>query len=239
MQPNFWQWTGEDEQRLRFYQQFIQPGDLVYDVGANVGNRTKVFLKLRAKVVAFEPQQDCADYLEKIERLLKKQQNFTLVKKALGRSEGEGTMRLGQASVLSTLSEEWIERVNQSGRFSQHQWQANQPVQIITLDQAMQQFGRPTFIKVDVEGYEYEVLSGLSTPVNYISIEFAAENIQSTLNCIDYIHSLSPDVVFQISLAESMQFDFTSWVSAQQVKQSLADLVSRDRLAWGDVYMRC
>jgi hypothetical protein len=38
-----------------FYRRFIRPGDLVFDVGANVGKRSAVFLDLGATVVAIEP----------------------------------------------------------------------------------------------------------------------------------------------------------------------------------------
>jgi FkbM family methyltransferase len=234
-QSIFWKWTEEDEQRLKFYQEFIKPGDLVYDVGANVGNRTKVFLKLGARVVAFEPQNECADFLKKV---LKKEPNFTLVRKAVGDRESSGQMFLGEASVLSTLSEQWMQFAKESGRFDQHKWNRTQPVLISTLDKAIQDFGVPSFIKIDVEGYEFVALSGLSQPIDHISIEFAAESIESTLKCIDYISLLSPKVVFQISQGESMRFDLTAWVPAQEIKQILSGLVSKESLAWGDIYMR-
>src|ERR1051325_7606598 len=77
----FSKWTENDERRFNFYKQLINPGDLVFDVGANLGNRTKAFLKLGAHVVAFEPQRMCADFLE---AMLKNDRHFKLVKKALG-----------------------------------------------------------------------------------------------------------------------------------------------------------
>ena len=40
---------------VRFYAGIIKKGDLVFDVGANYGNRAKVFHKIGAKVIAFEP----------------------------------------------------------------------------------------------------------------------------------------------------------------------------------------
>lgn len=58
-------WGPDDAARLEFYSQFIHPGDLVFDVGANVGNRTKIFLRLGARVVAFEPQASCARVLQR------------------------------------------------------------------------------------------------------------------------------------------------------------------------------
>lgn len=57
----FRQWTKDDDLKMAFYGQLIRPGNLVFDVGANMGNRSKIFLRLGAKVVAFEPQsKGCA-----------------------------------------------------------------------------------------------------------------------------------------------------------------------------------
>lgn len=39
-----------------FYRQFVQPGALVFDVGAHVGNRLRVLRQLGARVVAVKPQ---------------------------------------------------------------------------------------------------------------------------------------------------------------------------------------
>ena len=40
----------------RLYGQFVRPGDLVFDVGAHVGDRIAAFRRLGARVVAVEPQ---------------------------------------------------------------------------------------------------------------------------------------------------------------------------------------
>src|SRR5262245_8485561 len=40
----------------RLYRQFVQPGDLVFDIGAHVGDRIRVFRRFGARVVAVEPQ---------------------------------------------------------------------------------------------------------------------------------------------------------------------------------------
>src|SRR6266478_2164087 len=79
----------EDENRSRFYAQFIRPGCLVFDVGANLGNRSKIFLQLGAHVVAFEPQASCAVLLN---QKFVKNQRFRLVRKALGPAEGSAVM---------------------------------------------------------------------------------------------------------------------------------------------------
>lgn len=52
-------WSKSDNELLNFYSKFIKADDLVFDIGANIGTRVKIFLKLGANVVAFEPQPDC------------------------------------------------------------------------------------------------------------------------------------------------------------------------------------
>ena len=55
------------EERRRFelfYSQFIRPGDLCFDVGANKGARAEIFLRLGARVVAVEPLPKCIAMME-------------------------------------------------------------------------------------------------------------------------------------------------------------------------------
>ena len=53
-------------QRLdRFYRRFIAPGDLVFDIGAHLGDRLAAFARLGARVVAVEPQPTFAAALRR------------------------------------------------------------------------------------------------------------------------------------------------------------------------------
>lgn len=224
----------DDKHCIEFYKHFIKPGELVFDVGANMGNRTKIFLELDAKVVAFEPQKICSDFLK---LALKNNDNFTLVDAALGTKEGEGEMLISDSHTVSTLSKHWVEATKESGRFSQCEWNKKQNVPITTLDIEIKKFGIPSFIKIDVEGYEFEVLSGLRHPVPCVSIEFAAENITNTFKCIDYMKSLS-NVLFQFSEGESLHFHLPAWISDREIKNFLEKISYKNKSAWGDVYIK-
>src|SRR5206468_10147566 len=94
-------WSPRDAAALRFYREFIPPGSVCFDVGANAGNRTKVFVRLAAKVVAVEPQERCGRLLAALQR---RSPNLRIVCKALGPSEGEAEMYLSDAHFLSSLS---------------------------------------------------------------------------------------------------------------------------------------
>lgn len=228
------EWGPNDQARLDFYRQLIQPNDLVFDIGANVGNRTKVFLRLGARVVAFEPQSSCAAVLQKA---LSNNPSFRLARKALGDKPGVAELRIGAAHDLSTLSGNWIDAMLESGRFGNEKWKARELVNVTTFDEAIQEFGEPVFSKIDVEGFEPHVMAGLSLPLQSGSLEFAAEALDGTIWCLERLAGFQP-YVFQFSAAETMRFDWESWMDLAKSRDVLAALARIDRRAWGDVYFR-
>jgi FkbM family methyltransferase len=228
----FHEWSDMDERRYKFYRQFFSNGDIVFDVGANVGNRTKVFLKLHAQVVAFEPQHMCAEFLD---RVMKGNACFTLIRKALGSEIGKAQILISDTHTISSMSPQWVESVKGSGRFAKEQWNKRQTVEVTTLDHCIKEYGRPTFMKIDVEGYEYDVISGLSQSIDIVSIEFTPEYLENTFKCIDHLCSLSDEIEFQISLGESMEWHLPTWVSRLQIRDALLQIGTRK---FGDLYVR-
>ena len=85
-----------------------------------------------------------------------------MVGKALGAQEGKMPFYEGDTSTLSTLSSEWKKRVSDT-RFISETWRPAREVRVTTLQEIIDQYGIPQFIKIDVEGFEYEVLMGLHT----------------------------------------------------------------------------
>jgi FkbM family methyltransferase len=226
-------WGPDDAARLKFYAELIRPGDLVFDVGANVGNRTKVFLRLGARVVAFEPLSSCARMLR---RALADNSSFTLVQKAVGEKPGTAEIRIGGARVLATLSEEWIRAAVESGRFGDEQWrQAREQVAVTTLNAAIGEFGEPAFTKIDVEGFEPQVLAGLSQPIRSGSLEFNPELLTGMLGCLDRLAALGA-YQFQFSSGETMRFDWIDWLEPALARDALTKLAQTQ--AWGDLYFR-
>src|SRR5436309_3245329 len=81
-----------DPTRIRLIQElmealseFVRPGDLCFDVGANVGRKTEAMLRLGARVVAVEPLPEC---VRELKALYGNHPGFTLVPKAVGRAPG-------------------------------------------------------------------------------------------------------------------------------------------------------
>ena len=227
------QWSHRDDLMLGFYRNFIQPGDIVFDVGANVGNRTKIFFKLGAIVIAIEPQEECTKFLNKI---YSKNNKVIIIAKALGKTNETKEMLISDATTISSLSEEWVRAVQQSGRFAGNEWTKTQFVQTTTLDSLIAEYGSPAFIKIDVEGFEYQVVQGLSRPVNMLSVEFTPEYIDSTFHCIEYLSELGK-IGLNLSIGESMEMEFAKWIAPKMMINTLEKVRNNYNL-YGDVYIK-
>ena len=224
----------EELEQLNFYKRFIKHNDLVFDVGCNVGSRAKLFLNAGARVVAFEPQMNLCDHLHSH---LHRSQNFHLEMVALGEKSGSAEIKISDAHVLSSMSDRWISNTKKSGRFRNYTWNKLQKVTVSTLDYQIRKHGLPKFIKIDVEGFELEVLKGLSQPVDFISFEFTAEDFHNSTLCIDKICKLG-NYSFQYSLGESLSFDNRNWVTKETLIDQLTSECTKNPLSWGDIYAR-
>ena len=222
----------ERAKRQRFYSSFIKTGDLCFDVGANLGNRVAPLLDIGAKVVAIEPQEYCYTYLQ-----YKFGKKIDLIKKGLSDCESIQDFHVSKYNVLSSFSTDWINSVK-DGRFKGVHWDEVIKVKMTTLDNLIAEFGLPDFIKIDVEGYELNVLKGLSKPVKMISFEFTVpEQTDKAIACINQIEKINSDIECNFSIGESMEFALENWISAADIRnQVVSDNFTS--IGFGDIYVR-
>jgi FkbM family methyltransferase len=217
----------------QFYSQFLKKADVCFDVGANVGDRTEVFARLCNLVVAVEPQSKC---IAQLNSLFSNNSRVHIVQTALGSEPGVAEMAVSNISTMSSLSKEWMNAAQSSGRFGPEiKWDTTERVNITTLDRLIEQFGSPAFIKVDVEGYELEVLSGLNRPVKYLSFEFVPERLDRVMEILSRLALLGP-IEANYALGETMKLILPKWVTAQTLKGELSKLGANTQI-FGDVYV--
>lgn len=218
---------------LRFYASFIKPGMLCFDVGAHLGNRTSAWLKLGASVICIEPQPVCIRYLEK---KFANNKRVQLISKGLGKAEGSSEMSISTLNpAVSTLSSaSWMNKMKNAASFDL-QWDKSIEVPMTTLDALIDEFGIPAFCKIDTEGYELDVLSGLSKPIPFICFEVISVHLESVNGCLQKINALAR-YEFNWSVGESLTFEFDEWVSSEEILNAITQYPKK--VFSGDVYAR-
>ena len=211
------------------FSSFIRPGDLVFDVGTNVGHLTKVFLELGARVISIEPQPSCVEILKK---RFANNAKVTIIEKALGDKEGKLPLAISPISPsLATLSNSW----QKEGRYSKMFEAKTINVEVTTLDVLIREYGRPVFCKIDVEGFEKEVLLGLNQEIPVISFEFHMEFLNEAKICIERLVSLGYQS-FNYSIYETYALSLKEW---KDQKQIFKELESKNGLyVFGDIYAK-
>lgn len=203
----------------RFYGQILRPGDLVFDIGAHVGSRTRAMRAAGARVVALEPQAIFARYLR-----LTLPRDVVLVEAAAG-----GTDTLAQMAVssrhptVSSLQASFVTQAPAAPGFGHVRWDRTETVRMVTLDRLIRLHGRPAYIKIDVEGFELAVLSGLSQPVPMVSVEYLPAFAALTHDVIARLEQLGP-YRFNAVVGERSGFLWDDWRDGAAVRAWLASL---------------
>lgn len=217
----------------RLYAPFIHPGSLCFDVGAHVGNRVRCWRGLGARVVAIEPHPDLVTVLR---WLYGRDAQVSIVAAGLGARAGRAALLAdGHNLTVATLSPDWARRMGSDPAFRGIAWRPQAQVEVTTLDALIARFGRPDFVKIDVEGLEPEVLTGVSEPLPALSFEYLAAAPEAALACIERLESLAA-YRYNWSPGESHRLASAAWLDAEAIRGVLADLAAGS--GSGDVYAR-
>ncbi|MGH9533775.1 MAG: FkbM family methyltransferase [Terriglobales bacterium] len=205
----------------------LRKGDTIFDVGANVGQKTAAFLRLGARVIAVEPDARCRRVLaEKFLRWRLRPRPVSIVHAAVGRAPGRATMWVdAPGSALNTLSPKWAQALREDGARAggEFEFAAHREVAVTTIDDLASEFGLPRFLKIDVEGFEEEVLLGMRRPVPLLSFEVnLPEFLPEGLRCIGILESLAPAGSFNLTGDCSRGFDLPVWARAADAAIALS-----------------
>jgi FkbM family methyltransferase len=219
----------------RFYQQFLTRGDLVFDVGANVGVKTAAFLSLGARVVAVEPNPLCVEEIRKINRRALAEGKLKIEEVALGSSRQAVTLTVFEGlSQLTTASPHFIAHVEKELEVTKRLI----TVPGRTLDDLIERHGLPAFLKIDVEGMDAEVLRGLHRKPKCLSFEYQMKPPlwENTRQCLVEVERLSFTEA-NLTETDSPRLLLREWFEVKSVAAELHRLFG-DNHRFGDVVVR-
>ncbi len=135
-------------------QKLVKEGDVVFDIGANIGFYTLLFSKLvgeEGKVYAFEPDPE----------------NFSILKKNIEANNINNVILINKA--VSDKNEEVDFYINQSNTSGNSMFKENLnqiasssiKVEAISLDKYFKNNIKVDFVKIDIEGAEVRALKGM------------------------------------------------------------------------------
>lgn len=140
----------------------LQPGSLVLDVGANIGNHTLFFAGVSGcKVMAIEPNPEAAEFLA--ENVALNNLCGQVVLKSLAIGGKEGSVRLVQGVPGNLGATRYAESIDGD-------------TAMVTLDSLICEFNESvSLVKIDVEGMEMNVLQGSVELIRSASPTFVVE----------------------------------------------------------------
>ncbi|MCG7364361.1 FkbM family methyltransferase [Roseomonas sp. ACRSG] len=186
-----------------FQARFLHGGELGFDIGAHVGDRTASFRRLGARAVAVEPQPRLARLLR---LLFGRDEGVARVGALVGAQAGEASLRLNHANpTVATASEDFLAAAAGAPGWEGQHWDDAIRLPVTTLDALAAEHGKPDFIKIDVEGFEAQALAGLSSPVRALSFEFTLIQRDMALDALRIVEGLGP-YSFNACLGEDMRF---------------------------------
>lgn len=225
-------WIRTRDRHLEFYRRLLPellPGDLIFDVGANDGLETDLFLRLGARVIAVDPDESNQSILrERFVKFRLSPKPVVIVGKAVSDKNGMESFWVdGPGSAVNTLSQKWATTLkeNKARHTFGHcglDFEHNREVETTTLEELIKMFGRPIYIKIDVEGYELNVLRGLRQLIPYISFEVNLPEFRPEgLECISLLNELAPNGRFNYTVECTRGIELEGWQKAAEFLQTL------------------
>ena len=183
-------------------------------------------------MIGFEPNPRLVEILRKRFN----NRNVIIDSRGLSNEIGEKKFRIANADTISTFSEDWVNNSRFTGGYS---WNEGIIVDTTTLDSVIEQYGTPDYIKIDVEGYEFEVLTSLTKVLEntIISFEWAEEQKNKIEQTIKYLFNLGYKK-FSYTEADKILMDVEiDWRTIDKLNL-IENLDDQRKDKWGMIYVK-
>jgi FkbM family methyltransferase len=209
----------DEPRRLKnIYSKFVKKGDLVFDIGGATGTHTGVLMNMGAKVISFEPNKNSYLKLKLINS-----QSYQI---GIG-SKNE------KKKFYTFIDDDHSTFLKESPKLKEQIFKEAYEVNICTLKSQIDKFGIPIFIKVDVEGFEYEVLKTLPKDIKtIIKFEYTPSISEIGFKCIDFLSEKG--FKFNYTYAVFHKFKSNTWLTGKELEEKL----SKDKNLFGDIYAK-
>jgi len=172
----------QQAREIAFYSSLVPAGALCFDIGANLGQKAEVLLACGAHVVTVEPNPLCYPTLK---HLFGRNKSCYIVPSAVGKDIGSVDLYVHGTDATGSVRAEWDKQIY---GFDRGATAVKTP--LTTLDALIELHGKPYFINIDVEGFEVDVLSGLSSAIPLLSFEFHSDEIARAEECLNILSKL-------------------------------------------------
>lgn len=207
--------------------------NLVFDIGSNVGNTVGYLLTRSNKIISFEPIPSLAEHIKSYFNT----QKVEVVQKGVSDIVGTKTFHISNmGGVLSTFEDDWMTKSRFTGNGS---WDTQIQVETTTLDNIIDEYGIPDFVKVDVEGHEYHTFCGLTKLLEHtlFGFEWAEEMFNQTIKVIEHAIGLGYTKFAYTHGDDLRQIDtlqFKTWEELDLYN----NINPQRKTAWGMIYFK-
>ncbi|MDZ4877485.1 MAG: hypothetical protein CLLPBCKN_006920 [Chroococcidiopsis cubana SAG 39.79] len=149
---------------------------------------------------------------------------------AVGAEPGELTLYVSAIDSHSSLKRDWL-----------HEVIVNEiQVPVITLDQAIEDHGLPDYCEIDVEGWEFEVLKGLTQPIPLVSFEYhlSQHEVNQARACLYYLKQFG-ELHINLRAQGRALFTYQDWLPLDEFLTLFPDTLRPLKgYSYGDIFVR-
>lgn len=201
-----------------FYQSFLIKNNLIFDIGANLGDKSHIFLKFTDKIILYEPEEDLFERLK-----FRFRKNNKVILNNLLISD-----LIGDVVFNSVVGDEAYSSIinNYKDNFDhlKNKTVIKKLKKSSTLNFEINKYGIPYYVKIDCEGAENLIIKNLKYNIDVLSFEANLPLFfNQTTEIINYLKSKF-NRYYNIRKEGEHNFLFKNHLNSEEILENLRSL---------------